>query len=316
MIKRISKGIALVSMAAMLLTLLAACGGNAATKGGTTGSTAVQNASQESSQGTAEAKPEKFENLVVIFPGDAPKGFDEFIKGEYGSKLKEDLNIGLNYSFSPWDQYFTKVQLTISAGERLDWLWDGLDAVSNYYSKKMIQPLDELLNQYGSGLVGVNPLEGYKSAIFDGKIMAIPTNTAHANMQYNLCIRQDIVEKVGMTKIETKADLDKFQELVKAKYPEIVPNAGNISPQFMSRFEPEDINWIRFGLLYACYVDDRTNDDKVYSYYESEAFKNSCKYAEEWYKKGYIPEDTLVNKTSTTRFSTGKSAWTVGSIPD
>ena len=144
--------------------------------------------------------------------------------------------------------------------------------------------------------------------------MAIPTNAARANMFYNICVRQDILESVGMTKIETKADLDKFQELVKAKYPEMTPNAGSISSQLMSKFEPEDINWIRFGLKFTCYVDDKTNDDKVYSYYESNAFKDACKYAEEWYKKGYIPEDTLVNVTSQSRLTSGKSAWMVGSV--
>lgn len=306
------KSIALASAAVLLLTLFTACGGSAVDK--TTQAATDQAVSQKGSQDAAAAIPEKFENLVVIFPGDIPNGFDEFIKGEYGKKLKEDLNIGLDYSFSTWDQYDNKINLTISAGERLDWVWNGTSLVGNYYSKKMIQPLDELLDKYGSDLKKVCPVEGYKSNIFEGKIYGIPTNTPHADMFCNLIVRQDLLENVGMTKIETKADLDKYQELIKAKYPEMVPNAGDFSPQFMSKFEPEHITWIRFGLKFAAYVDERNNDDKVYSYYESNAFKDACKSAAEWHKKGYIPEDTLINLIQLTRLTTGKSAWMSGSI--
>ena len=168
--KKFLRGVAIASTVTMLFTLLAACGENSANKEEkTTQTTQEQQGTQESSLSTETKIPEKFENLVVIFPGDETPEFTAFVKGDYAKRLKDELNMALDYSFVPWDQYDNKINLAISSGERLDWVWNGLSVVGNYYSKKMIQPIDDLLNQYGSDIKKVNPVDGYKSAIFDGK---------------------------------------------------------------------------------------------------------------------------------------------------
>lgn len=53
-------------------------------------------------------------------------------------------------------------------------------------------------------------------------------------------------------------------------------------------------------------MDESEANDKVYSLYESEAFKNICKLNGDWADKGYIQMDELSNPTQ------GAADWEAG----
>ena len=93
---------------------------------------------------------------------------------------------------------------------------------------------------------------------------------------------------------------------VREKFPEmrILRSSGAMINALNSEISDQLINIIS-GTQFA-YVDESEANDKVYSLYESEAFKNICKLNGDWADKGYIQMDELSNPTQ------GAADWEAG----
>lgn len=174
-------------------------------------STGYHNADAADKQ--AEDVPESFVTLKVIMPGDLSARMGDFVENELNDRLKKDLNMKLDLTYIPWSNYQQKLELALSTGEKYDLFWYGAPFVSVYYTKGYIQPLDELLNQYGQDLIQHIPDENFKQNRIDEKLWAIPSQAfTSAGKFSSVMVRQDLLEKVSMSEIKTIADLELFSK--------------------------------------------------------------------------------------------------------
>ena len=152
-----------------------------------------------------------------------------------------------------------------------------------------------------------------KHVAIDGKVMAVPTNTPTSENFGTLCVRQDLLEKVGMSDLKTVEDVTSFA--MKLKEQNLSTN-----PFVITNWKPyiramQGSLSLDFSLLNNWfYVDESSADDKIYNYYDSEAFKEFCKLTRDWNQKKLIPEDFLTNQDELGRMNAGKSAIWTGAV--
>ena len=74
--------------------------------------------------------------MTVLYPGDITPRMESFIAGEFNQRMTEELNLTVEISYSPWGEYFNKLDLMLSSGEPIDWYWDGASSFAKHLSKK------------------------------------------------------------------------------------------------------------------------------------------------------------------------------------
>jgi putative aldouronate transport system substrate-binding protein len=214
--------------------------------------------------------------------------------------------------FVPWDQYWTKKEIMLAANENIDLYWDGLANLSLIVNKKQAQPLDELISEYGQDMLKVLPMSQIQGGTVDGQIFGIPSAYGPSSGIYQLvCVREDILEAVGMNDLKTPDDLMEFASRAKEKFPEIKGPADIIFKPLTRYFQDNQLTWV--GTDVFTVLDESTG--KISSYYESEAFKKVAKFNEEMYKKGlYADELTTQYNEKDARMQTGLYLWVEASI--
>lgn len=309
--RRISK-IAAVALAFMLvLSIMTACGSKSTEKepAGETSSTGGTAAATETK--AAEGKvPEEFVTLKIIYPDAPSKRMDEFLGNEFKQKMKEDLNLEVEISWIPWDQYWNKKDIMITAGEQIDWYWDGGPGFAAVVGKNECAPLDELLETYGQDIKRIIPAENFDAFKVNGKLMAIPSQAAPTAEKFtSVLLRQDLMDEVGITEVKSVADLENLYEAVKAKHPDI---------KFAADVPPIDREYYDFPFTFtgeaSCLI---VNEDtkKVEVAWFTEGWKKKVKKAAEWAQKGYIGEElTIKPQEGIGRMETGKYLCGTGAI--
>lgn len=106
-------------------------------------------------------------------------------------------------------------------------------------------------------------------------------------------------------------------KLVKEKHPDItsLTEAQQIGEVLRQELEPNQLvtgidNIVAMPLAY---VDSLAADDKVYSYLESDSFKNLCAVTKRWKEEGYITQNHVANPSQALGdWSAGKCLWNFG----
>lgn len=307
-------------LAATMIAGLAGCGQNGTTPAtnATTAAAAATTAKAGEATTAAETaaaddKLAEYAKIKWIMPGEENPTWKAFIDNELNPKLKAEINAELEITFSPWSEYFTKIDLVMTSGQELDIAWHGPAGVQSWYAKKAILPIDDLLAKYGTDLTAANPTEKWKHVTIGGEIMAVPVNSPTSENFGTLCVRQDLMDKVGMTDLKTVEDVTAFAEKLKEQ-------GLSDNPFVITSFKPylrmaEHSLSVDFGFLNNWfYVDEDAADDKVYSYFASDAFKQFAALTWDWNQKKLIPEDYLTNVDELGRMNTGKSAIWTGAI--
>ena len=168
------------------------------------------------------AHGEILEEITILMPGEETDEYAAFINGPFAQKVEEDLKMKVNFRWLSWSDYWDQKQLWFAAKEKVDLYWDGLTNLPDIVNRKEAQPLDDLLKEYWpesmNAIIPESQLAGGK---VNGIQYGIPSAYAPSSSMYQqVCVRQDLLEGVGMTTIETADDLRKYAELVKENYPE------------------------------------------------------------------------------------------------
>ncbi len=252
------------------------------------------------------------DTLTILYPGDESARMTEFMENEFAQKMKDDLGLKVKMIYVPWDQYWEQKDIMLAANEPIDLYWDGLPDLATFVNKKQASVLNELVDKYGQDMLKVLPKEQLEGATIDGKIYGIPTAYAPSSGMFQLvCVRQDILEAVGMSEIKTAEDLKTFAEKAKAQFPDMKGPADPIFKPLTRYFADEQLDWVALGDI-AVYGED-TN--KVYDYYETDAFKKIAQYNREMYTAGlYSDELTIKYNERDSRMQTGLYLWVEGSL--
>lgn len=295
------KLLALVMTMVIAAGTLIGCGSEPAKEaGGAQGS----NAQQE----TPADEEKELVELRMIMYGDMTTRREEFMKGEFHDAVLEDLNIDLAVEFMPWGSDST-IGTMLASGEAFA-VWNIVHAF-DWPSKGYLAPIDEaLIEENCPNLIRVRTENnGFDCVKYDGQIYAVPFGCKpYAGRMQTLEVRNDILKSVGYeaSQITTYEQLMDAVAAVKAKYPDmrVLRSSGSLINGFNSEISDQLLNIIS-GTQFV-YVDESENNDKVYSLYESDAFKNLCKITGEWVDLGYIQMDEISNPTQ------GAADWEAG----
>lgn len=300
----------------MLLIAIFAVGcsksGDQGTLSDGSGSTKTQDSSTKAKDsGSTKAKDDKkLETLTILYPGEENERFTEFLENEFAERMKEELGLQVEMIFVPWAQYWEQKSIMLAAQEPIDLYWDGLPDLATMVNNKHCLVLNDLIDQYGQDMLKVLPESQLQGATIDGKIYGIPSAYAPSSAMFQLvCVRQDILEAVGMTEINTADDLKEFARRAKEQFPELKGAADVIYKPLTRYFAEEQYNFVNDLVV----IGEETK--KAYSYYETEAFQQVAKFNQSMYDEGLYTEDlTIKYNERDSRMNTGLYLWVEGSI--
>ena len=175
--------------------------------------------STESNAGGSSA--EGVEKVVILYPGEETDAMANFLTNDLNPRLAEEIGIELEFIYRGWDQYWEQKDIMLGTETVVDLYWDGLPDLASMVNKSHCQPLDDLIAEYCPDMLKVFPESQLAGGVVDGVQYGIPSAYAPSSCMFQLvCVRQDILEAVGMTEIKTAEDLKQFAELAKDKFPE------------------------------------------------------------------------------------------------
>lgn len=257
----------------------------------------------------ASAAPEK---ITILYPGDESDRMTSFLSGEFKERMLQDLNMEVQMVFVPWDLYWDKKDIMLASQEPIDLYWDGLPDLSTMVNKKQCQPLDALIAEYGQDMLKVLPMEHIRGGLVNGAIYGIPSAYAPSSAMYQfVCLRQDILEGVGMESVSKPQDLFDYAVAAKAQYPYIYGGADPMFKPLTRYFANEQYNWVAYAELVVFGEESL----KAYSYFETEAFQELSKFNRQMSLAGVFADDvTLKYNERDSRMQTGNYLWQEGSF--
>ncbi len=250
----------------------------------------------QSTQQPAEAgdttAPTETVKLRYVIPGDAPKDLERGLKAVNEKLAADGIGVEIELQFYAWDVWDQKLNIMLSTGEEFDMFHVMNDRVSlaNYASRGALADLTPYMEQYGAAIKEVNPELAMKSGQVGGKQYGIPAYWVESALNHQATLRTDILEKYNLKMPTTFEELTATFEEVMKKWDGVqkpyFPMAG--TEQVGGYFFNSDNNYVLYDKMF--YVGQ---DGTVMNYFETEAFKESCKNARLWYEKGLINPDVL-----------------------
>ncbi len=281
--------------AAVSVTALAGCGGNA---GGTAGSGNGGESGKESSasgtEGSAsgtdapQAATGEVEQIRIYVPTSGKFDDMEEVMAAVNEITREKIGVEVEFKAYEFGQWFQQYSLFLSGTEDIDILAN-YGGYLNAVSQGAAYDLTELLPEYGQDIIA---LEGdyLKSGEVDGVQYAIPIYASYAwNM--GIIYRKDVVEELGLedqvAAVKTLEDWGAVLEVVKEKKPEMTPIvsiSGNTAPMFQYG------TWDGLGNNYGVLMDGGAASEVV-NLFETEEYARLCGVLHDWYEKGYSSKD-------------------------
>ena len=158
------------------------------------------------------AQADELEEITILYPGEETDAFSAFINGPFAEKVAAELNMKVNFRFLSWDAYWDQKKVMLAANETIDLYWDGLPDLSTMVNNKEAQPLDDLIAKcWPESMKEILPETQMAGGQIKGVQYGIPSAFAPSSGMYQfVCLRQDLLEQVGMTEVKTADDLREF----------------------------------------------------------------------------------------------------------
>lgn len=207
--------------------------------------------------------------------------------------LKDSLNVELKLVF-PGD-YETQTQMALAAGSDIDICWTGnwgFDYLTNV-AKEAFYPLDELLAEYGQGIVDLLPEFGLDACKVNGVTYAIPNYQTWVD--YNaVYLTEEAAAKYNFdpTDLSSYKDLEPLLEKAKADNPDSYPLciAYGANPFTRCRFELNYTEISGIKNVGGVQLDDETC--RVVNIFDLPQIQDFYQTIYEWNQKGYIRSDS------------------------
>jgi putative aldouronate transport system substrate-binding protein len=251
--------------------------------------------------------------VATIYPGNEPVGLNPVLT-EINKKMGSDIGVNLKLTWAPWDQYQSKIELAVSAGEQIDWIWLGSSDMQTLASKKLIVPIDDMLAKYGSLLYKTIDKSMFDTMKLDGKVMGFPAagNMPKRDVFQVLLYRDDLRLKYKLPPLTSIENVEKFFDTVKANEPGMTPLASKSTAyRIMKAFGEGGFLGGTNGAAGYELVGGKAA--KVYPIQDLPAWKGAVAKAREWYLKGYLPKDILNIDDETALLKAGTAAAVSGS---
>lgn len=283
----------------------------------TTDNTETPEAPEETDEPALEQK-----TIQLMITGAGKQANSDKVWAAFNEQLQQYVpNTTVEFIDVPFEEYSEKFSQVLASGEGVDLAWTGwlVDKPTNINDGNLM-PLDDLLAEYGQGIVdtlGEEVVEIHRNAA-DGKLYYLPSWQGLCGDRRGWLVVTEIAELAGDTWIEdTEAALNKwrnnysegteaFQAVLDqaTKYLAAAKEAGKLGA---------GINTGRvFG--WSMYNGTRSNpgvggseigipfEDNTFTVIDgvaSEHYKLYAKTMADWYKEGYIRSDIMSVDTST-----------------
>ena len=283
----------------------------------TTDNTETPEAPEETAEPALEQK-----TIQLMITGAGKQANSDKVWAAFNEQLQQYVpNTTVEFIDVPFEEYSEKFSQVLASGEGVDLAWTGwlVDKPTNINDGNLM-PLDDLLAEYGQGIVdtlGEEVVEIHRNAA-DGKLYYLPSWQGLCGDRRGWLVVTEIAELAGDTWIEdTEAALNKwrnnysegteaFQAVLDqaTKYLAAAKEAGKLGA---------GINTGRvFG--WSMYNGTRSNpgvggseigipfEDNTFTVIDgvaSEHYKLYAKTMADWYKEGYIRSDIMSVDTST-----------------
>lgn len=304
------KFLSLLLVLMLCVTAFAACGGK--DDGGQPAPAPSAGGEAEPADGGTAAPDAGGDTITILYPGDESDRMTSFLANEFADRMQADLGLTVKMIFVPWDQYWDKKDIMLASKEPIDLYWDGLPDLSTMMNKKQCQPLDELIELYGQDMLDALPMEHIEGGLVDGQIYGIPSAYAPSSAMFELvCLRQDILEAVGMESVSTPDDLMEFSKKATEMFPNINGGGDPLIKPLNRYFADEPMHWVAYADLVAF----GEESGKAISFYESEGFKKLSQFNREMTLAGLYKDDvTTKYNERDSRVQTGNYIWVEGSL--
>lgn len=160
--------------------------------------------------------PEKDKDTVsIVISGlgmTFPAGMDEN-DNRYLHYIEEQTGLDIHVTTPPAEVYDEKLDVIMSSGNLPDMLhayesvWFG-----NYAKQGALQPLDDLIDQYGPHLRSKIPAEAWERVKYGGKIYAVPSLQEVSGVEL-IYARKDWLDRLGLKPPET---LEEYRKVIEA----------------------------------------------------------------------------------------------------
>lgn len=304
-------------LAVVLVLSLAACsGGNTEGKASdTVKTTAAQEsgAPAESEKTTESTMPAEFKTVTMALYGDMSERMKQFSQKELQDKLKAYCNTGLDIIYVPWSEYGSgkRLDLMMASGEKLDMFLSDKGWIESLVSKKMAKDLTEYAAKYlDENYKKVVAKEAFDFFTIDGKLYSIPIGfKPMADVFYSVCVRQDLLEEVGMTEVKSLDDLKQFALKCKEKHPDMFASADGAMgiQQYLRGITDKNYT------LFEDFLINQDDPKDVQYIYESDIYKKWVAFNRELFQADLTPRDVLTIQAGTLQlFESGKYMWMRG----
>ena len=259
------------------------------------------------------ALADEMEEITILYPGEETDEMASFLNGPFAEKVKDELNMKVNFTWLSWSDYWDQKMLKFAAKEPIDLYWDGLSNLSGIVNRKEAQPLDELIAKvWPESMKEVLPESQLAGGKVNGVLYGIPSAYAPSSgMFQQVVVRQDLLEAVGMTEIKNADDLREFAERVQAQLPEFKGPADVIFKPLTRNFAEEQYWWVGRDDLVVFGEESK----QCYNYMATEAFKQVAQFNREMFLDGLYTDDVAIKYNERdSRMQTGLYLWVEGSV--
>lgn len=253
------------------------------------------------------------EEITILYPGDETDEMTAFLEGPFAEKMAQELNMKVNFIFLSWDNYWDQKKIMLAAQTPIDLYWDGLPDLATMVNNKEAQPLDDLIAKcWPDSMKDIIPDSQLAGGRIGGVQYGIPSAYAPSSAMYQfVCLRQDMLEAVGMDSVSTAEDLHEFAQRVADQIPSMKGPADIIFKPLTRYFADEQYFWV--GSQDLCVFGEETK--QAYSYASTSAFEKVARFNREMYLDGLYSDDLSIKYNERdSRMQTGLYLWVEGSL--
>lgn len=233
--------------------------------------------------------------LDVIMMASAGKDGSGEVVDAINAYLEEKLNIRINLTFISYGNYTQQTNLMLSAGEGIDVFPVYMTPLTTVANNGQILPLDDLLAEYGQGIVEQVGEEFINCGKVGDEVFGITTGRDLA-ASYGFEMRKDICDKYNID-YENITTLDQLHDAlvtVHTNEPDlvcVVPSNGELVRNW--GWDPLGDAGTPLGVLM-----DMGRSDTVVNLFETDYYREFVTTMHEWYEEGLIMADAVSNTES------------------
>jgi putative aldouronate transport system substrate-binding protein len=281
--RKMKKVLTVLLLAAFLLSLTA-CGDK---QDQTDGGKDAADITPAADTGENSADEETY-TVKIVFVGDAAEEACNAVAEQATNILKDKYNVKIDLIRLSYGSFVEEVNLMLTSDEKIDLMPNFGYSVATAANNGQILKLDDLLAQYGQGIMEQVTDAEFRCVTVQDGIYAVPNNKEKAQ-GFGIAMRSDVLEDLGydVSTIQSEADLEPLFQAVKDAYPDMYPLISDGGYMGYSMNTRDELGG-DFGVLENC-LD--TSNTTIVSWHETETYKKLAQTRYDWAQKGYIMPD-------------------------